>query len=174
MELASFGGGCFWCMEPPFLRIDGVISSVPGYMGGEVPNPSYEQVCSGSTGHVEIVQVAFEPPCTYEDLLEVFWRNVDPTDDGGQFADRGNQYRPVIFFHNDVQQQLAEKSRNRMADRGLFKEPIRVAIEPASAFYKAEEYHCNYAEKNPLHYQNYKVGSGRHAFLKQHWDDKSS
>ena len=169
-ELATFGGGCFWCMEPPFKNIQGVLSIFPGYMGGSLKNPTYEQVCQGNTGHVEVVQIEFDPPCDYQQLLEIFWRSIDPTDSGGQFADRGSQYEPVIFYHNQEQFRQAEGSKDEISKSGKFEEGVKVSFRQAEIFYKAESYHCNYAEKSPAHYNAYKVGSGRAAFLKKYWE----
>ncbi len=171
-EMATFAGGCFWCMEPPFEKIDGVISVTPGYAGGEEENPTYQQVCSGETGHVEAVQVVFDPEkVSYQKLLEVFWRQIDPTDPGGQFADRGPQYRTAIFYHDDDQRRLAEKSKEALAGSGRFDKPISTRIEAYTTFYPAEDYHHDYYEKNPVRYQAYRQGSGRQGFLEKAWKD---
>ena len=173
--VATFAGGCFWCMEPPFEKLEGVISVVSGYTGGTQKNPTYEQVSSGKTGHAESVQVRYDPgKVTYEQLLDVFWRQIDPTDAGGQFADRGRQYRSAIFCHDARQRELAERSKVELAKSGKFTKPILTAIEPAGEFYPAEEYHQDYYKKNPEHYQAYRRGSGREAFLAETWGAKSS
>ncbi|MBI5815566.1 MAG: peptide-methionine (S)-S-oxide reductase MsrA [Nitrospinae bacterium] len=170
MEIATFAGGCFWCMEPPFENTPGVTSVAAGYTGGKKPNPSYEEVSSGATGHVEAVRVSYDPQkVTYEKILDVFWRNIDPTDEGGQFADSGSQYRPVIFYHTPEQKRLAEESKKRLQESGHFKKPIVVKVEPASGFYPAEDYHQDYYKKNPLRYKLYKKGSGREDFINRTW-----
>ncbi|WP_163335909.1 peptide-methionine (R)-S-oxide reductase MsrB [Desulfopila sp. IMCC35008] len=171
-ETAIFGGGCFWCMEPPFEQLEGVVEVVAGYTGGEEENPSYEQVAYGLTSHLEAVRVRFDPTkITYAELVETFWRQVDPTDDGGQFADRGNHYRTAIFYHNKEQKQIAEQSKAELEKSGIFREPIVTAIVEAKPFYKAEEYHQDYYLKNILHYESYKQGSGRAAFIERVWKD---
>lgn len=167
MQHAVFGGGCFWCMEPVF-NILGVTQVLPGYMGGHKPNPTYEQVCSGTSGHIEVVQISFQQPCQYLDLLDIFWRNIDPEDGGGQFADRGQQYKPCIFFHDEGQKQQAEDSIHKLESSGKFGR-IAVELYPAVEFYKAESFHCEYHKKNPEAYQRYKQGSGREAYLKKTW-----
>lgn len=169
-ETATFGGGCFWCMEGPFKQLPGVVSVTSGYSGGTVAHPTYEDVSSGRTGHAEVIQVVYDPAkVTYNQLLDVFWRNIDPTDPGGQFADQGSQYRTVIFTHTEAQRQAAEASKQRLAASGKFEAPIATAIEPARPFYAAEDYHQGYSEKNPLQYNLYKQGSGRAGFLKKTW-----
>ena len=171
-ETATFAGGCFWCMEPPFEKIDGVISVTPGYAGGEEENPSYQQVCSGTTGHVEAVQVVFDPQkVSYQKLLEVFWRQIDPTDPGGQFADRGPQYQTAIFYHGNNQRRLAEESKKALAGSGRFDKPIATRIEAYTTFYPAEDYHQDYYEKNPVRYKAYRQGSGREGYLEKVWKD---
>jgi len=168
--LATFAGGCFWCMEPPFEELPGVAEVVAGYTGGKVANPTYAQVSSGATGHLEAIQVRYDPSkISYEDLLEVFWRQIDPTDDGGQFADRGPQYRTAIFYHDEAQRAAAEESRDELEASGRFDGPIATEIRKAGPFYPAEDYHQDYYEKNPLHYQLYKNGSGREGFIKSTW-----
>jgi peptide methionine sulfoxide reductase msrA/msrB len=157
-------------MEPPFEKLDGVISVTPGYSGGKEKDPTYQQVCSGETGHVEAVQIVFDPrKVSYRELLEVFWRQIDPTDPGGQFADRGSQYQTAIFHHDDDQRRLAEKSKKALAESGLFKKPIATRIEPYTSFYPAEDYHQDYYEKNPVRYKAYRQGSGRQGFLEKVW-----
>jgi peptide methionine sulfoxide reductase msrA/msrB len=173
--VATFAGGCFWCMEAPFEKLDGVISVVSGFTGGSEKNPTYEQVSAGKTGHAESVQVRYDPSkITYEQLLDVYWHQIDPTDPGGQFADRGRQYRTAIFCHDAKQRELAERSRAALAKSGKFAKPIVTAIEPAGEFYPAEEYHQDYYKKNPESYHAYRRGSGREAFLAQTWGAKSS
>lgn len=170
LEKATFAGGCFWCMEPPFENIEGVKEVISGYTGGWKQNPTYEEVASGSTGHVEAIEIIYDPAkVTYQTLLDVFWRQIDPTDEGGQFADRGQSYRTAIFYHNDQQRRLAEKSKKALERSGRFKKPIVTEIRPAGKFYKAEDYHQNYHKKNPLRYKSYRSGSGREGFLKKMW-----
>ncbi len=172
-KVAIFAGGCFWCMEPPFENTKGVVDVVSGYTGGKTENPTYEQVSSGMTGHYEAVQVTYDPEqVSYEELLEIFWRQINPTDDGGQFADRGTQYYTAIFFLDAEQRKKAEESKKRLDASGIFEEPVVTAILPAEPFYRAEEYHQDYARKNALHYTRYKVGSGRESFLKNTWKDR--
>ncbi len=167
---ATFAGGCFWCMEPPFDELDGVLSTKSGYIGGTIPNPSYEQVSSGGTGHVEAVEVTYDPAkVTYEKLLEVFWRNVDPTDANGQFCDRGEQYQTAIFFHDDEQRRLAEESKRAIADSGRLKEPLVTPIRAATRFYAAEDYHQDYYKKNPIRYKFYRGSCGRDRALEKLW-----
>lgn len=165
---ATFAGGCFWCMEPPYDKLPGVISTVSGYAGGDVKNPTYEQVSAGGTGHQEVVQVTYDDEkISYEKLLDVFWRNVDPYDDTGQFCDKGEQYLSGIFYHNERQQKLAEDSKQEVA-RTLDGEVVTF-VKPLNAFYPAEEYHQNYYEKKPLRYRFYRSGCGRDARLEAVW-----
>jgi methionine-S-sulfoxide reductase len=167
---ATFAGGCFWCMEPPFEQLKGVQSVTSGYTGGKKLNPTYEEVCSGTTGHAEAVQVAYDPAqITYDALLDVFWRNIDPTTLNAQFADHGTQYRTAIFYHTPEQKRLAEASRQRLAASGKFQKPIVTEITAASTFYPAEDYHQDYYKKNPLRYKSYRYGSGREGFLQKTW-----
>jgi methionine-S-sulfoxide reductase len=169
-EKATFAGGCFWCMEPPFDKIDGVISTTPGYTGGTEKNPTYEQVCSGKTGHLEAVEVTYDPAkVSYARLLDVFWKNIDPTQDNGQFADIGPQYRTAIFYHNEEQRRLALESKKRLQESRKFVKPIVTEIRPAMEFYKAEDYHLDYYVKNPIRYKSYRWGSGRERFLEETW-----
>lgn len=171
-EVATFAGGCFWCMVKPFDTLDGIESVISGYTGGHVENPTYEEVCAGGTGHLEAVQITFNPEIfPYEKLVELYWKLIDPTDAGGQFYDRGQSYTTAIFYHNEEQRQIAEESKKRLEQSGKFKQPIAVKILPAKTFYPAEEYHQYYYKKNPLHYERYHIGSGRAAFIKQHWGD---
>lgn len=170
MELATFAGGCFWCMVTPFEKLPGIHGIVSGYMGGTIADPTYEQVKKGDTGHLEVVQIAFDPSLfPYERLLELYWVQIDPTDDGGQFHDRGSQYRTAIFYHNERQRELAEASRDALAASGRFGKPIVTAIRPAGTFYPAEDYHQDYHKKNPKHYKEDREKSGRDAFIARHW-----
>jgi len=170
VEKATFAGGCFWCMESPFEKIDGVIDVVAGYTGGQMENPSYEEVCSGGTGHLEAVQVTFDPEkADYSTLLDVFWRQINPTDAGGQFADRGEQYSTAIFYHTPEQKALAEKSKRSLEESGRFVGPIVTEIRPADKFYPAEEYHQDYHTTNSARYRMYRIGSGRELFLEKYW-----
>ena len=170
--VAIFAGGCFWCMEPPFDKLDGVISTTSGYIGGDVPNPTYEQVSAGATGHAEAVRVVYDPDeVGYEQLLEVFWHNVDPVDAGGQFCDRGSQYRSAIFHRDGRQERLAEASRERLAQSGRFEAPIATEIVPADTFYPAEDYHQDYYQEHPLRYRFYRFNCGRDARLEAIWGD---
>jgi peptide methionine sulfoxide reductase msrA/msrB len=174
-EIAAFAGGCFWCMQPPFEKIPGVIKVVAGYTGGHVPNPTYEQVCTGSTGHYEAVEVTFDPQkVTYAQILDVFWRNIDPTDAGGQFVDRGHQYKTAIFVHNAEQRRVAEESKAALGKSGRFSRPIVTQIVESGPFYAAEEYHQDYFRKNAEHYNRYKEGSGRPEFLIKLWGSDSA
>ena len=168
---ATFAGGCFWCMEPPFDKLDGVISTTSGYTGGHKENPTYEQVSSGATGHAEAIQIIYDPEkVSYGKLLEVFWRNTDPTDGGGQFCDRGNQYRTAIFYHDDEQKSLAQQSKQALIESKGFTE-IATEITAASAFYSAEEYHQDYYKKNPVRYKFYRYSCGRDKRLKELWGE---
>ena len=172
-KTAVFAGGCFWCMEPPFENTEGVINAVAGYTGGKIANPTYQQVTSGTTGHYEAVQVTYDPEkVSYNQLLDVFWRQIDPTDDGGQFGDRGTQYFTAIFYQDQEQKKQAEQSKVALAAMDIFDKPIISAILPAEVFYRAEEYHQDYYRKNVMHYNQYKVGSGRAGFLKNTWKGK--
>ncbi|MCG6925249.1 MAG: peptide-methionine (S)-S-oxide reductase MsrA [Acidobacteria bacterium] len=167
---ATFAGGCFWCMEAPFDEVPGVISTTSGYAGGSVKNPSYQQVSSGVTGHAEAIQVVYDPgKVTYEQLLEVFWRNVDPLDGGGQFCDRGSQYRTGIFYEGTEQKAAAEASKQRLEESGLLPGKVVTQITPLDAFYPAEEYHQNFYKKNFLRYHSYRTGCGRDRRLKELW-----
>jgi peptide-methionine (S)-S-oxide reductase len=168
LATATFAGGCFWCMEPPFDKLPGVHSTTSGYTGGHVPNPSYEAVSEGNTGHVEAVQVVYDPKqVSYEKLLDVFWRNVDPLSGDGQFCDRGPTYVSAIFYHDDEQRRLAEESKQRLD--GRFAQPIVTSIRPAATFYPAEAYHQDYYQKNPIRYKFYRSRCGRDARLAALW-----
>ena len=170
LAVATLAGGCFWCMEPPFDKLDGVIATTSGYSGGHVVNPRYEEVITGTTGHTEVVQIVFDPSLVrYEDLLEVFWVNIDPLDAGGQFCDRGPQYRSEVFFHTPEQRAAAEASRDRINASGVLSGPIVTQITPLEEFYPAEEYHQDYYLKNPLRYLFYRTSCGRDARLAQRW-----
>lgn len=167
---ATFAGGCFWCMEEAYEHVPGVVSAVSGYMGGTVKNPTYEQVSSGRTGHMEVVQVQYDPSkVTYEKLLDTFWHNVDPTQADGQFCDHGSQYRSAIFYQGDEQKKLADASRAAVTKTKPFKGDIVTAILPAGEFYPAEDYHQDFYRKNPARYKFYKTGCGREARLAQLW-----
>ncbi len=171
---AIFAGGCFWCMEPPFEQMEGVIDVVAGYTGGKSEHPTYEQVSSGRSGHLEAVRVTYDPArVRYEQLLQVFWRQIDPTDSGGQFADRGSQYATAIFYLDEEQKQQAMESKERLDSSGIFDRPVVTAILPAGPFYPAEEYHQDYYRKNVLHYGLYKKGSGRAGFIESTWKDRA-
>jgi len=170
---AVFAGGCFWCMEAPFDKLPGVSSSTSGYAGGQVRNPTYEQVSSGSTGHAEAVQVLYDPKrITYARLLDVFWHNIDPLDKNGQFCDKGSQYRSAIFYGNDEERAQAEQSKQVVEQR--LGRPVATEIVPAGAFYPAEEYHQDFYRKNPGRYQSYRQGCGRDRRLKELWGDEAS
>lgn len=172
IEKATFAGGCFWCMEPPFEKMDGVKDVISGYTGGHKENPAYEEVSSGKTGHVEAIEVIYDPTkVTYSQLLDVFWRQIDPTDAGGSFVDRGGQYRSAIFYHNDEQHRLAVQSKESLAKSGVFNKPVVTEILKASTFYRAEDYHQDYHKKNPIRYKYYRHNSGRDQFLKKAWGE---
>jgi peptide-methionine (S)-S-oxide reductase len=165
---ATFAGGCFWCMEPPYDEIDGVLSTISGYTGGTKKNPTYEQVTTGTTGHAEAVQVAYDPSkVSYEKLLEVFWRNIDPLTANAQFCDHGSQYRSAIFYHDETQKRLAEKSKETVQRR--FKQPVVTEIVRATEFYPAEDYHQDYYKKNSIRYKIYRYGCGRDQRLEELW-----
>jgi peptide methionine sulfoxide reductase msrA/msrB len=175
LRRATFAGGCFWCMESDFEKVDGVVEVISGYTGGQRENPTYEEVSSGDTGHVEAVQILYDPEkVTYQELLDIFWKHVDPTDAGGQFVDRGSQYRTVIFYHDGEQKRLAEKSKEGLAKSGRFNTPIVTEVVGISKFYKAEDYHQDYYKKNPIRYKYYRFSSGRDQFLRKVWQDHPS
>lgn len=168
LRKATFAGGCFWCMEPPFERLNGVVSVRSGYMGGTTPHPTYENYAAG--GHIEVVEILFDPARVgYNELLRVFWRQIDPTDAGGQFVDRGHAYTSAIFYHDQEQRQLGEASRAELAASGVFAKPLVTPVLAAATFYPAEEYHQDYHRKNPLRYKWYRSGSGRDRFLDKIW-----
>jgi methionine-S-sulfoxide reductase len=170
---ATFAGGCFWCMQPPYEKLPGVLSVKTGYTGGHTKNPTYEEVSSGTTGHAESVEITYDPAkITYDQLLDTFWHNIDPTTEDAQFADHGTQYRTAIFYHDAEQKKLAEASKERLAKSGKFKDPIVTEIAAASEFYPAEEYHQKYYIKCPLPYKAYKYGSGRESYIEKTWGKK--
>ncbi|MDQ3080625.1 MAG: peptide-methionine (S)-S-oxide reductase MsrA [Gemmatimonadota bacterium] len=171
LQVATFGGGCFWCMEPPFDKLKGVVSTTSGYIGGRVANPTYDQVSAGGTGHAEVVQVKYDPSkVTYAKLLEVFWRNIDPLTPNRQFCDEGSQYRSAIFFHDAGQRRAAEASKRALD--GRFRQPIVTEIVAATTFYPAETYHQDYYTKNPIRYKFYRSRCGRDDRLKEVWGKK--
>lgn len=171
-EKATFAGGCFWCMEYPFEELNGVVEVITGYTGGEKKNPTYEDVSTGKTGHLEAVQITYDPSLiTYSELLGVFWKQIDPTDAGGQFADRGEQYQTAIFYHSDEQKRLAEDSKKELQKSGIFQKTIITKIIKSSEFYKAEEYHQRYYQKCPVKYDLYRTESGREEYLELKWGD---
>ncbi len=170
LAVATFAGGCFWCMEPPFDKLEGVVSTTSGYTGGTIAGPSYKQVSAGGTGHAEAIRVVYDPARVgYPKHLEVFWRNVDPLDASGQFCDRGHEYRPVIFVHDEEQRRLAEASKAALDALHRFEQPVVVAVEIARAFYEAEDYHQDYYMKNPTKYKYYRWSCGRDARLELVW-----
>lgn len=171
-EVATFAGGCFWCMQPPFDKLEGVVKTTVGYTGGSTANPGYEEVSAGGTGHAESIEVTFDPKLiSYEKLLETFWHNIDPLRVDAQFCDVGNQYRTAIFYHGDAQKQAAEASRKALADSGRFDQPIATEIVAAGPFYAAEDYHQSYYKKNSYRYSFYRWNCGRDQRLKQLWGD---
>ena len=175
LSQATFAGGCFWCTESDFEKVPGVSKVISGYTGGHKKNPTYEEVSAGGTGHVEAIQVYYDPSrVSYKALLDFFWRHIDPTDPGGQFVDRGQQYRSVIFYHDEEQRQLAEKSKEELSRSGKFSKPIVTEIKPFTLFYPAEEYHQGYSKKNPIRYKYYRYNSGRDQFLKKTWGDSKN
>ncbi len=170
LAVATFAGGCFWCMEPPYDKLDGVVSTTSGYIGGTKRNPTYQEVSAGGTGHTEAVQVVYDPKkVSYEKLLEVFWVNVDPTDAGGQFCDRGSQYRTGIFVHDETQRKLADASKMALAKSKPFKAPIVTDVVAATDFWPAEDYHQDYYKKNPIRYKYYRNACGRDQRLQALW-----
>lgn len=170
LATATFAGGCFWCMEPPYDELDGVISTTSGYTGGHKVNPTYEEVSAGTTGHAEAVQIVYDPQkITYADLLKVFWRNIDPTTPDRQFCDKGRQYRSAIFYHDAEQKRLAEESRREIEKAKSFPQPIVTEIVPAGEFYPAEPYHQDFYQKNPVRFKLYKFACGRDRRLEELW-----
>ena len=173
LEVATFAGGCFWCMEASFEAQEGVVEAISGFTGGTVENPTYAQVISGQTGHLEAVQVYYDPNLiSFEELLDVFWCSIDPTDDEGQFTDKGPQYRTAVFYHDEEQRSLAEGSRAQLDSSGIFERPVVTEIRSYETFYQAEEYHQDYYKKNVLRYKTYEEGSGRPNFFEKYWDNK--
>lgn len=173
LEKAVFAGGCFWCIEAAFEKIDGVIAAVSGYTDGEKVDPSYQEVSSGRTGHTEAVELTFDSTkVSYAKLVDVFWRNIDPTQKNGQFADKGSQYRTAIYYQDEEQKTVAEHSKSELEQSGKFKKPIVVDIKPAVTFYPAEEHHQDYYKKNPGHYKSYSYFSGRVPYIKKVWGDE--
>ena len=175
LATATFAGGCFWCMEPAFAGLEGVVATVSGYTGGHKAGPTYEEVSSGTTGHLEALQVFYDSALvSYERLLEIFWQNVNPTDAGGQFVDRGQQYRTAIFYHDAEQMRQAEASKTKITLSGRFSGTIVTPILPAGPFYPAEEYHQDYYKKSPVRYKLYRYNSGRDQFLESVWGKTSN
>lgn len=170
LKKATFAGGCFWCMVSPFDEQPGIHGVTSGYTGGHIENPTYREVCSETTGHLEAVQITYDPEVfPYEKLVEMFWQQIDPTDPGGQFHDRGESYTTAIFYHDDDQKHIAEDSKKKLEESGKFNAPIVTKIKEASAFYSAEDYHQHYYKKNPAHYKMYRKGSGRADFIIEKW-----
>lgn len=175
IQLATFAGGCFWCMESAYYETGGILEVVSGYTGGHLDNPSYEEVCSQTTGHLEAVQIKYNPErISYEKLLNLFWQQIDPTDPGGQFNDRGETYQTAIFYHSEEQRLIAEASKKALADSQRFDRSIATRILPATTFYPAEDYHQGYHKKNSFRYSLYRQGSGRDAFIQRHWPKNKS
>lgn len=173
LELATFAGGCFWCMVKPFDQWNGVYRVVSGYTGGHVKNPTYEEVKAGHTGHYEAVQITFDPNViSYEEIVDIFWRQIDPTDDGGQFHDRGDSYRTAIFYHNDKQRKIAEQSKQALENNDRFDDPIVTKILKATTFYPAEDYHQNFYQKNKETYLKDRAKSGRDEFIQKYWGEE--
>ncbi|VAX31868.1 Peptide-methionine (S)-S-oxide reductase MsrA [hydrothermal vent metagenome] len=173
-EIATFAGGCFWCMESPFEEHEGVIDVISGYTGGPEVDPRYEEVASGNTGHFEAIQITYNPEkISYESLLDLFWRQIDPTDAGGSFVDRGPHYRSAIFYHNPQQKNQALSSKEKGDASKRYEQPIVTEIKEAGPFYTAEDYHQDFYKKNPSHYQRYRSGSGRDRYLNEIWSDKA-
>jgi peptide-methionine (S)-S-oxide reductase len=171
--VATFAGGCFWCMEPPFDKLEGVISTTSGYIGGHKADPTYKEVSAGTTGHTEAVQIVYDPDrVSYQELLQVFWINIDPLDARGQFCDKGAQYRTGIFYHDSEQQHLAEASKRDLQDSGRLGGPIVTEITEATTFYPAEDYHQDYYQRNPVRYKFYRYSCGRDQRLEQLWGER--
>jgi peptide methionine sulfoxide reductase msrA/msrB len=170
LEVATLAGGCFWCIEADLEKVPGVVDAISGYTGGHQPHPTYEEVCSGATGHYEAVRVRFDPgQVTFRDILDAFWRLIDPTDPGGQFVDRGQQYQTAIFYHNADQERIAEESKAALARSGIFDKPVVTKILPAGPFYQAEDYHQDFCKVSPFRYKTYRARSGRDRFIKKVW-----
>lgn len=174
IKKATFAGGCFWCMVKPFDQWDGVHAVISGYTGGHLENPTYEDVKRGDTGHYEAVEITYDPNIiSYQDILDIYWRQIDPTDDGGQFHDRGDSYRTAIFYHDEEQKRLAEQSKKELEESGKFNKPIVTKILPATTFYPAEDYHQDYYKKNEKHYLEDRAKSGRDEFIQKVWGEDS-
>ncbi|WP_281190802.1 peptide-methionine (S)-S-oxide reductase MsrA [Staphylococcus schleiferi] len=174
MAIATLAGGCFWCLVKPFTSYDGVKSITSGYSGGTVEYPTYEEVCTNTTGHVEAVQIVFdEQVISFSDILDIYFKTFDPTDKNGQFFDRGESYRPVIFYHDEAQKESALKKIDALNEAKIFDKPVVTPVEPYKNFYPAEDYHQDYYKKHPVHYYQYQRGSGRKAFIKKHWGDQT-
>lgn len=172
-EKATFAGGCFWCMQPLFDKVNGVVSTTVGYTGGSKKNPTYDEVSEGGTGHTESIEIVYDPArVSYEQLLDIFWKNIDPLSSDRQFCDVGTQYRPAIFYHNEQQKKMAEIYREKLKKSEKFKETIVTQVVPASIFYPAEEYHQKYYQKNSVQYKVYRYSCGRDKRLKELWDKK--
>lgn len=173
LELATFAGGCFWCMVKPFDEMPGIVKVVSGYTGGTIENPTYEQVKTGTSGHYEVVQITYDPTLfSYEKLLDLYWPQIDPTDPDGQFFDRGPQYRTAIFYHTSEQQKLAEASKKAIEESGRYKKPIVTEIKKATHFYEAEDFHQHFYKKNPEKYKQERIESGRDAYIKEVWGEE--
>ena len=173
LEVATFAGGCFWCVEAGYEKVPGVAEAVSGYSGGHVENPTYKQVSSGRTGHTEAVQVYYDPEVvSYAGLVQALWRMMDPTDDQGQFVDRGRQYRPAIFYHDEQEKRIAERARALLDESGRYPKPVTIEIVPFEKFYDAEEYHQDFYKKNPIRYKFYTFNSGRYQFVDKHWGEE--
>ena len=172
LKKATFAGGCFWCMEKPYDQIEGIVKVVSGYTGGYKEDPTYEEVCTGATGHLEAVEITYDPSkISYGHLLDIFWRQIDPTDPGGQFNDRGTQYKTAILYHDEEQKRLAQGSKQKLSASGRYKKPVVTRIIPAPKFYEAESYHQGYYKKNPEQYNTYHFLSGRGPYLKSLWKE---
>lgn len=172
LKVANFAGGCFWCMVSPFDELDGIESVVSGYTGGHTENPTYQEVGTNTTGHTEAVQITYDPDkISYEELVDIYWQQTDPTDAGGQFVDRGDSYRPVIFYGDEDEKEKALASKQKLEESGRFNDPIVTEIEERQTFYPAEDYHQDFYKKNPEHYSRYRQGSGRQSFIDNNWQD---
>ena len=173
LKIATFAGGCFWCMEPPFEKLKGVKEVISGYTGGHKDNPTYDEVSSGATGHAEAVQVIYDPSITtYSELINIYWRQINPTDAYGQFVDRGTQYRTAIYYHTEEQKRIAEKSKQDLDKSGRYQKPVFTEILPAERFYRAEDYHQDYYKNHYIKYKFYRYNSGRDYYLKKIWGDE--
>ncbi|REH93314.1 peptide-methionine (S)-S-oxide reductase [Staphylococcus felis] len=174
MAYATLAGGCFWCLVKPFTSYDGIKKITSGYSGGHTENPTYEEICSNTTGHVEAVQIEYDDSViSFGSILDIYFKTFDPTDKNGQFFDRGESYRPVIFYHDDNQKDVAEQKIQSLNAQNIFDKPIVTPVEPYRNFYPAEDYHQDYYKKNPMHYEQYQKGSGRKAFIENHWGTQS-